>query len=198
MKSSAIAVLVIVVILLIGVVGVIGTYNSMKVGQNAVDKAAADVNADLVRRMDLIPNLVTATKSYMKYESGVFTSIAEARAKIGQLNVNLRDSDADPEVLRQYMAAQNQLGGALSRLLAIAENYPELKASQTVTQLMDELAGTENRINVSRKRYNDAVQSLNNKIDTFPGNVVAGVFNIKRRVPFEAPEEAKTAPKIEL
>jgi len=192
-------VLIIILFVVLGIGGCgIGQYNGMKRGNNAVDKAAGNIDADLVRRNDLIPNLVNVTKAYMTHEKGIFTEIADLRSRIGQTNISLKDANIDPAAMQQFMGMQNQLGGALSKLVVAVENYPELKANETVRMLMDELAGTENRIKVSRTRYNDAVELLNNKIDVFPGNIIAGMFNIKRREMFEAPEAAKAAPVVEL
>lgn len=177
----------------------IGVYNGQIGANNNADKAAGDVQADLNRRFDLIPNLVASTQGYMKLEKQIFTEVADLRSRIGQTKVDLKDAKLDPKVLAQFMADQNQLGAALSKLVVAVEKYPDLKSNQTVTQLMDELAGTENRINVSRKRYNEAVLDLNNRVTKFPGSIVAGWSGVQKRQMFEASEAAKTTvPKVDL
>ncbi|MDD5741557.1 MAG: LemA family protein [Candidatus Nanoarchaeia archaeon] len=194
------AIFVLVIILGVSFVGGgIGIYNSLKTSNNTVDQAAADIDTVTQRRMDLIPNLVGATKGVMKFEKDVFVEVTEARSKAGQANISFKDlQNVTPEQMQQFQAAQQGLSGAISRLLVVMEKYPDLKSHTQVTQLMDELAGTENRIAVARKRYNETVKALNDQIVVFPNNIIAGWFNIQKRTMFQADEAAKTAPKVDL
>ena len=199
MKAVGIFFVGLIVLGVILLVAGVGVYNGQIGANNNVDKAAGDIDADLNRRFDLIPNLVKATQGYMKFEKQLFTEVAEARSRIGQTNISLKDANLDPKVLAQFMANQDQLSGALSKLVVAVEKYPEAKADKTVIQLMDELSGTENRINVSRKRYNEAVLDLNNRVTKFPGSLVAGWSGVKPRQMFEASQAARTTvPTVDL
>ena len=196
------AVIFIGVPLIIGGCGasmVIGKYNTMKVANNAVDYNAGNVDSVIQRRMDLIPNLVNTTKGYMKFEKETFVEVTAERSKAGQANISFKDlQNVTPEQIQNFQAAQQSFAGAISRLLVVMEKYPELKSNESVKALMDELAGSENRISTERRRYNEAVEALNNHIDVFPGNFVAQWFSIERRVMFKADEAARTAPKVDL
>jgi LemA protein len=182
-------------ILLLAVVGlgivmalwIYGTYNSLVNLDEETNKAFAQVDVVLQRRFDLIPNLVETVKGYAAHESGVFTAVTEARSRVGQAQTPQARVDAE-----------NQLTGALSRLLMVAENYPQLKANQNFLALQDELAGTENRIAVERRRYNEAATEYNKKIRRVPGNMIAGMFGFQRRSLLETPAEAKQAPKVKF
>jgi LemA protein len=162
-------------------------YNQMVTQREAIDAAWAQVENQLQRRNDLIPNLVEVTKGYAKHEKEIFESVAEARAKL--IGAKTRDEQID---------AANQVSGALSRLLAIAEAYPQLKADAQFARLSDELAGTENRIATERRRYNEVVQVYNTSIKQFPTMLFAGCFGFQPAKYFEAPEEAKTLPKVQF
>ena len=162
-------------------------YNAMVTEQEAIDQAWSEVDNQLQRRNDLIPNYVETVKGYARHESEVFTRIAEARAKL-----------AGAAQVEDKMKAANDLSGALARLLVIVEQYPELKANQNFIQLQDELAGTENRIAVARKRYNEAVQAYNTRIRKFPDLMIARLFGFEKRPYFEAPEEAKAVPAVKF
>jgi len=196
MKTVGIILAVLVGLAVIVVAWYIGTYNTIIVLDEDCNETLGNIETDLQRRMDLIPNLVSTVKGYMAHEKDVLQGVTEARSKAGQLNVDLKN--ATPAQLQQFMGAQDQLGAALSRLLVTIEKYPDLKANQSVTQLMDELAGTENRIGVSSKRYNASAKRLNTNIRGFFGRIVAGKMGIERREPFEAAEGAKTAPVVEF
>ncbi len=188
-KSPWTAVLIVLAALIIGalLVGgwIRGVYNDLVAQQESTRAAWAQVENQLQRRYDLIPNYVETVKGYAKQETTIFTAIADARARIGgAANV--------PEKI----AANNQLSSALSRLLVVVENYPNLRSSENFMRLQDELSGTENRIATERMRYNETVQRFNIRIRQFPANLVAGMFNFEPAVLFEAPSEAKEAPKV--
>jgi LemA protein len=162
-----------------------GNYNKFVKLDVAVKAAWSQVENQLQRRYDLIPNLVETVKGYAKQEKSVLVEVTNARAKVGGAG-NVPDK----------ISANNELSGALSRLLVVIERYPDLKSNQNFMHLQDELAGTENRIAVERMRYNEAVKAYNEAIRTFPANIIAGMFNFKESTYFEAPKEAKTAPKV--
>ena len=177
----------IIVFLFLLVSPIIGIYNGLQNQDEKVNSAYAQVDNQLKRRNDLIPNLVNVTKGYAKHESKVFTDIADARAKLG-----------GAKTVEETSKANGELSSALSRLLMVAENYPQLKADKQFIQLSDELAGTENRIAVARMDYNKEVKKLNSKLRTFPTNVVGGMFNIEKREYFETVEAEKVTPKVEF
>jgi len=162
-------------------------YNRMVAMKETLDASWAQVENQLQRRNDLIPNLVEVTRGYAAHERDVFEKIADARARL------LAGGSRDDRI-----AAANEMSGALGRLLAIAERYPDLKANQQFARLSDELAGTENRIAVERKRYNDAVREFNAYIKSFPAVLYAGPFGFKPERYFEAPEDAKKVPKVDF
>jgi LemA protein len=162
-------------------------YNRLVAMKETVDAAWAQVENQLQRRNDLIPNLVEVTRGYAAHEREVFERIADARAKL--LAGGTRE---------EKIAAANEMTGALGRLLAIAERYPDLKANQQFARLSDELAGTENRIAVERMRYNDAVRAYNTYIKSFPVVLYAGPFGFRPEKYFEAPEDAKKVPRVDF
>ena len=166
---------------------VTGNYNNFVSLDEAVKGSWAQVENQLQRRYDLIPNLVETVKGYAKQEKDVLIEVTNARAKVGgAANV--------PEKI----SANNELSSALSRLLVVVERYPDLKSNQNFMRLQDELAGTENRIAVERKRYNDAVRIYNIAIRSFPANLLAGMFNFPSATFFEAPATAKAAPQVKF
>jgi LemA protein len=179
-------------VLLLGVLVVLGiyvknTYNQMVVMQEGVNASWAQVQTVLQRRFDLIPNLVETVKGYASHEERVLTAVTEARARVG--------GSATPEA---RMRAEGELSTALTRLLVVVENYPQLKANQNFIMLQDQLEGTENRIAVERQRYNEQVMAFNRYIRMFPQNIVAGVLRFEKRAFFEAPGEAQQAPKVQF
>lgn len=181
-----------VVILLLAVfimaVPVFTTYNRIVGLHEQIKTAWSEVENQLQRRSDLIPNLVNTVKGYAAHEKAIFTEIAEARSKL-----------AGAKTIPEKISAATSLDSALSRLLAIAENYPNLKANESFNRLMDELAGTENRIAVSRMRYNESIRDYNITIRRIPGRMIAGLFGFKEQaVYFKAEEKAKEAPKVEF
>ncbi len=168
----------------------IGTYNSLQLMDENVNSKWAQVDNQLKRRNDLIPNLVATVKGYAAHEKSLFTEIAESRAKLGgAMNKN------DMKAIQQ---SNSDLSNALSRLLVVVERYPDLKADKQFINLQDELAGTENRLAVARKDYNDSVQLLNAKIRTFPTSIIAGMIGIKSREYFNTPESEKKAPEVKF
>lgn len=166
---------------------VAGNYNTFVSLDETVKGSWAQVENQLQRRYDLIPNLVETVKGYAKQEKEVLTEVTNARAKVG-------GASSVPEKI----SANNELSGALSRLLVVVERYPDLKSNQNFMRLQDELAGTENRIAVERKRYNDAVRTYNVAIRSFPANLLAGMFNFQSAAFFEAPQTAKAAPQVKF
>lgn len=173
-------------------------YNTMQANEEAVFAAWGDVEATYQRRADLIPNLVETVKGYAKHEADTFKAVTEARSKVGSTQVS-KEMLNDPAAIAKFQQAQGELSGALSRLLVVAERYPDLKANQNFLSLQDQLEGTENRINVARVRYNKAAENFNVSIRTFPNSLTNSLLlHLKRKEPFKAEEGAKTAPKIKF
>jgi LemA protein len=173
--------------IILGIVAIIiifvwATYNSLVTLRIRVDEAWSDINVQLKRRLDLIPNLVETVKGYAKHESGVFKAVTEARANV----INAKG-------VKETAAAENQFEGALKSLFAVAEAYPDLKANENFLELQRELVDTEDKIQASRRFYNSGVTGLNTKIQTFPANVVAGMFSFKNREFFEVDEAEQAA-----
>ncbi len=177
----------VVLVIIIIALSLMGIYNSLVSKSQAIDAQWAQVETQYQRRYDLIPNLVNAVKGMMKQEQTVFQAIDDARTKYGSATT----VDAKAE-------AAGEVETSLGRLIAVMENYPDLKSSQTVTDLMDELAGTENRISVERRRYNDLVQDYNTQIKTFPTNTLAGMFGFAPKEYFQSVTGADQAPKVEF
>jgi LemA protein len=189
-KKTLIIVLAVIVILAIAAYSFFaGNYNKFVGLDQTVKSSWAQVENQLQRRFDLIPNLVETVKGYAKQEKDVMVEVTEARAKVGG-TANAPVSDK--------IAANNQLSGALSRLMVVVEKYPDLKSNQNFMRLQDELAGTENRIAVERMRYNETVKIYNQAIKSFPANLLAGMFGFKDAAFFEAPKEAKEAVKVKF
>ena len=163
------------------------TYNGIVTAEQAMDGAWAQVENNLQRRADLVPNLVETVKGYASHEKEVFENVAQARSRL-----------AGASTPQEASAANAGMTSALSRLLAIAESYPELKANQNFQQLQDELAGTENRLAVARRDYNEQVRNFNTMIVRFPTNVAAGFFGKQKRDYFEAEADKKDAPKVQF
>jgi len=168
----------------------IGSYNQLQRLDETVNSSWAQIENQLQRRSDLIPNLVNTVKGYASHEKTIFTDIAEARAKLSGA-VKAKD-------VKGVNEANAQFNGALSRLLAISENYPDLKANQNFIALQDEIAGTENRLAVARKDYNDSVKDINAIIRTFPMSIIASVSGIKAREYFQVEEVVKQAPQVKF
>ncbi len=187
MNKNIIIILIIIAIVAVVVGTVISYYNRFVSQSEKIDVAWAQVENQLKRRNDLIPNLVSTVKGYMGHEKEVFTHIADSRAKL-----------AGAKTIPEKIKAHQELGGALGRLLVIVERYPDLKANQSFNKLMDELSGTENRIAVERMRYNERVKDYNMSIKRFPGKVFASMFNRLPATYFETPEEEKEVPRVEF
>lgn len=198
MRSKG-TILLVVVILLFFFAGCAGcnTYNSMIESEESVEQAWADVETQYQRRADLIPNLVRTVQGAADFEQETLESVTQARAQATSIQLTADDLD-DPAKVRAFQQAQDQLSGALGRLLAISENYPQLQATTAFRDLQAQLEGTENRINVARRDYNQAVQQYNTRVRRFPANVVAGLFGFDRRTPFEAEAGAEEAPEVDF
>lgn len=173
-------------------------YNAMQANEEAVFAAWGDVEASYQRRADLIPNLVEVVKGYAKHEADTLTAVTEARAKVGSMQVSKQVVN-DPQAFSKFQQAQGELSGALSRLMVVVEKYPDLKANQNFLDLQNQLEGTENRINVSRVRYNKAVQEFNTSIRVFPNSMTNSLLlHLVRKEPFKSDEGAKVAPKVKF
>src|SRR2546430_5103057 len=174
-------------------------YNTIPTLEEQAKAKWADVQNNYQRRADLIPNLVATVQGYAKQEKDVLTSVVEARAKATQVKIDASQL-TDPEKLKQFQDAQNQLTGALGRLLAVSENYPDLKSNQNFLALQSQLEGTENRITVARRDYIDAVRSYNTELTTFPGVLWVAVFfrGNKPMAEFAANETAQTPPQVKF
>jgi len=171
-------------------------YNTMQANEEAVFKAWADVDAQLQRRADLIPNLVETVKGYASHERETLEAVVSARAKATSVQLT-PEMLSDPEAMAKFQEAQGSLSSSLGRLLAIVENYPQLQASQNFRDLQVQLEGTENRISVARQRYNEAVQTFNFSIRSFPNSLTNRLLlHLERKTFFEADEAAKAAPKV--
>ncbi|NLC70865.1 MAG: LemA family protein [Desulfuromonadaceae bacterium] len=173
-------------------------YNEIQRNEEAVFAAWADVEATYQRRADLIPNLVETVKAYASHERETLQAVTDARSRIGQVQISPKNL-GDPEAVTKYIEAQGAMSSALSRLLAIAEAYPDLKASQNFRDLQHQLEGTENRINVARQRYNEAVQVFNSSIRSFPNNLTNKfLLRLDRKEPFKAQAGAEQAPQVQF
>jgi len=173
-------------------------YNTMQANEESVFKAWGDVESSYQRRADLIPNLVEVVKGYAKHEADTLKAVTEARAKVGSIQLS-KDVINNPATLNKFQQSQGELSSALSRLMVVAEKYPDLKANQNFLDLQKQLEGTENRINVARERYNKAVQVFNTSIRTFPNSLTNSVLlKLQRKEPFKAEEGAKVAPKVKF
>jgi LemA protein len=175
----------------------IGTYNSLVAADQAVKSAWSQVENQYQRRYDLIPNLVETVKGYAKQEKDVLIGVTEARAGVGQLKVT-PDMLRDPQAFRNFQQAQDGLGAALSRLLVVVEKYPDLKSNQNFLTLQSQLEGTENRIAVERRRFNEAVQEYNVMIRRFPASFIAGFGGFREAQYFQAVEGAEKVPQVKF
>ena len=171
-------------------------YNEMQMKEEAVKAAWGDVEATYQRRADLIPNLVETVKAYAKYEGDTLKAVTEARAKVGSVKMT-PEMVGDPKAMAQFQEAQAGMSSALSRLLVVVEQYPDLKANQNFRDLQHQLEGTENRINVARTRYNKAVQDFNTSIRIFPNSLTNSILlHLKPKEAFKADAGAEKAPQV--
>ncbi len=191
-KSTIILLVALAIVLLWGVTG----YNGLVNMDEKVSNQWANVETQYQRRADLIPNLVNTVKGYATHEKETLEGVVQARSQATQIKID--PNDLTPEKLAQYQKAQGAVTSALGKLLAITENYPDLKANQNFLELQAQLEGTENRINVARKDFNDSTKAYNAAIRKFPKNILAGVFGFSKRAYFEAAEGAENAPKVEF
>jgi LemA protein len=197
MKKSLGCIIAFVVVALIIAVWAMGQYNGLVQSREAVNTAWAQVENVYQRRMDLIPNLVATVKGVAAFEKDTYIAVAEARSKAGQIKITPEMLN-DPAAFKQFEASQAALGSALSRLLAVAENYPQLKANQNFLELQSQLEGTENRIAVERRKFNEVAQGYNTKIKSFPANLLAGLFGFRERPYFSAAPGAEKAPEVKF
>jgi LemA protein len=172
------------------------TYNGFVPADEGVKKALADVQSQYQRRSDLIGNLVQTVKGAANFEQKTLTDVIEARAKATQIKVD--PTDLSPEKLKEFQAAQGQLGSALGRLMMVTENYPQLKANQNFLDLQTQIEGTENRVTRARELFNESVAGYNNIIRRFPANLIAGFTGFKVKSGFEADQSAQNAPKVDF
>jgi LemA protein len=194
MRKSSFSVVIGLIILILSGCG----YNTMQQNEEAVKAAWGDVEATYQRRNDLIPNLVEVVKAYAKHEAETLQAVTEARAKVGSIQVS-KDTISDPKAIAEFQAAQGTMSSALSRLLVVAERYPDLKANQNFMDLQHQLEGTENRINVARTRYNKAVQEFNTSIRVFPNSLTNSLFlHLTPKEAFKAEAGAEKAPKVKF
>ncbi|SCQ22196.1 LemA family protein [Tannerella forsythia] len=185
----------VVILILLGVYSYFaGTYNEMVRLDENVQSAWGQVENQYQRRADLIPNLVNTVKGYAAHEQATFTAVLEARAKATQVVIDADHLDAVS--LKRFSAAQGELSSALSRLMAVSESYPDLKSSENFVMLQSQLEGTENRIAVERKRFNEEINTYNSYIRGFPKNIIAQYHGFERRNYFEAEKEAEKAPNV--
>ena len=183
-------------ILAIIVLWITGMYNGFVAAEEEVESAWSQVENQYQRRADLVPNLVATVKGYAAHEQETLEGVIEARAKATQVTID--PAKATPEQLAAFQAAQGELSQALGRLLAVAENYPDLKANENFRDLQAQLEGTENRITVARQLFNESARNYNTKIRRFPNNILAGMCGFEKKPYFEAEEGASKAPKVEF
>ncbi len=196
MKKSHIILIVIAVIILSIFFGFKNTYNGMVTMQENVSAQWSNVENQYQRRLDLIPNLVNTVKGYAEHEQNTLNGVVEARAKATQMQINL--DNLDEATMKKLNAVQGELSTALSRLMAISENYPDLKANENFRDLQAQIEGTENRIAVERRKFNNTARAYNTSIRQFPQNMLAGMFGFTPKPYFEANAEAENAPKVEF
>jgi LemA protein len=197
MKKFLGCLVVLVILVLIFGGWAMGQYNGLVKSREAVNTAWSQVENVYQRRADLIPNLVATVKGVADFEKSTYTAVAEARASAGQMKVGAEVLN-DPAAFEKFQQAQGALSSALSRLFAVAENYPQLKANQNFLDLQSQLEGTENRIAVERKRFNEVAQGYNTQLKTFPTNLIAGFLGFKERPYFTAQAGAEKAPEVKF
>ena len=195
-KPKNMGLIIVIAVVAIIVMWGIGGYNSLVSMDENVNNKWANVETQYQRRSDLIPNLVNTVKGYAKHEQQTLESVMQARSQATQVKID--PSNCTPEQLAAYQKAQGDVTSALGKLLAITENYPDLKANQNFLELQSQLEGTENRISVARKDFNDVAKSYNTAIRRFPKNIIASMCGFEKRAYFEAEAGAEKAPKVEF
>ena len=195
-KALWITLAIIVVLLFAGYSWVKGTYNTMVTQDEGVKTAWSQVENQYQRRMDLIPNLVNTVQRYAAHEKETLEGVVSARAEATKTTID--PSNLNEESMKKFQAAQGELSSALSRLMVVLERYPDLKANQNFSELQAQLEGTENRISVERKRFNETAQTYNTYIRSFPTNILAGMFGFQPKAYFSAESGAEKAPKVEF
>lgn len=198
MRSTG-TIALLVILALVAILGFTGcnTYNRLVAEDERVEQAWADVQSQYQRRADLVPNLVNTVRGAADFEQETLESVTSARARATSINLSVDDL-SDPAAMQQFQQAQSELGGALSRLLAVSENYPQLRATDAFRDLQVQLEGTENRIATARRDYNRSVQAYNTAVRRFPTNIIAGMTGFDRRIPFEADDAAQDAPVVDF
>lgn len=195
------SILILLALVVIVAVWVVGIYNALVTSRNAYKNAFAQIDVQLQRRFDLIPNLVETVKGYLTHERETLEAVIAARGAAVSGLAAAKANPGDPAAMEQLAASQGQLNGALGRLLAVSEAYPDLKANQNMMQLTEELTSTENKVAFARQAYNDSVMAYNNRREIFPSSVVAGMFNFAAAALLEIPAERaemREAPKVKF
>lgn len=193
MKISKSLIAIVAIIVVLGIYAV-SSYNSLVTSEEGVKEALANVNTQYQRRMDLITNLVETVKGYAKHESETLQKVIAERSKATQATINIEN--ADENSLKEFQNAQGEISQALGRLMVVAEQYPELKADQSFLNLQEQLEGTENRISVERRKYNEIVKDYNITVRRFPKSIMASIFCFDKFPSFTAEEGAEKAPKV--
>jgi len=197
MGASLVFLIVLAAIAVVALVFVVGQYNALVVLRNRFKNAFSQIDVQLKRRYDLIPNLVETAKAYMQHESKTLEAVTQARNLAQSAGGRAAANPGDPAAMRELAGAEAGLTGALGRLLAVAENYPDLKANQNMMQLTEELTSTENKVAFARQAYNDSVMAYNTKREVFPTNIIAGIFNFAAAELFQVDNAAeRQAPKV--
>ncbi len=197
MRPALVVVGVLVVVIGLGAFSGVGTYNRLVDADETVGQAWADVETQYQRRADLIPNLVRTVSGAADFEQETLTAVTEARARATSINLSADDL-SDPAKMEAFMSAQASLSGALRRLLVVSENYPQLRATEGFRDLQVQLEGTENRITVARRDYNNVVADFNRGVRRFPGSIIASITGFERKTPFEAQKGSENAPVVDF
>ena len=200
MNGILIALLVVVVLAVVLIAWIVGLYNGLVVLKNRFKNAFAQIDVQLRRRYDLIPNLVETAKGYLKHERETLTAVIEARNQAAGAAKALAAAPGDPAAVKAFAAAESGLAGVLSRLMVVVERYPDLKADKQMARVMEELTSTENRIAFARQAYNDSVTEYNTKRELFPSSIVAGIFNFAPAALLESTDSAaqREAPQVKF
>ena len=200
MNGILIALLVVVVLAVVLIAWIVGLYNGLVVLKNRFKNAFAQIDVQLRRRYDLIPNLVETAKGYLKHERETLTAVIEARNQAAGAAKALAAAPGDPAAVKAFSAAESGLAGVLSRLMVVVERYPDLKADKQMARVMEELTSTENRIAFARQAYNDSVTEYNTKRELFPSSIVAGIFNFASAALLESTDSAaqREAPQVKF